>query len=83
MTKADTLFFALIAAVFGIILFRSALSNAWKKGRGLSPDQDSKDNPYKDDEKFANIVGAVFYIILFGVGIASCTGIIDLSKTLD
>lgn len=83
MTKADALLFLLIAVAFGIILFRSALSNAWKKGRGLQPDQDSKDNPYGDDKKFGDIAGTVFFIILFGAAIASCTGIIDLSKTLD
>ena len=65
MTKADEFMLILVAAFIGVALLHGKLSKSCKD---------------RDAERFANVAACVFYIVLLGVGIASCTGAIDLSE---
>lgn len=79
MGKASLVFIGVIA-VYGIAkLFVKSRSDDWWREHPNHPKGMWANDPFHEGGTIDTIVDVLFYVVLFGVGIASCSGAINLS----
>lgn len=79
MEKAALVFVGIIAAWWVAHLFVKSRSDDWWREHPDHPKKLWAADPFHKGGTIDAAINLFFVVVLFGVGIASCTGIIDLS----
>jgi hypothetical protein len=79
MEKVELVFVGIIAAWCIAHLFVKSRSDDWWREHENDPKRNWRNDPFHEGGTIDCAVNILFSIILFGFGIASCSGLIDLS----